>query len=155
MDGILGDLDICVCYIDDILIFSHNLQEHQCHLRTMLEQLRDNGLVITCNKCVFSASAINFLGHHISLSGVYPLVSKVSVVINASCPTSIKQLQEFTWMVNYYHYFIPLLAHTMTPLHSELLDKAKISPLEGAAGGGLHCIQEISHNCSNPMFSNS
>ena len=97
--------------------FSWNLQEHQRHLRAALEWLQDNGLTVKY-KYVFGASAANFLGHHISLSGVCPLPSKVNTVTKFPRPTSVWQLQEFLGMVNYYHLFIPSLAHTMAPLYS-------------------------------------
>ena len=75
------------------------------------------------------ASITDFLGHHISPSGVHPLASKVNTVANFPHHTSVRQLQEFVRIVNYYHCFIASLAQTMAPLYSALLGKTK-SPVE-------------------------
>ena len=103
MDSILGDLDFYTCHVSDILIFSCNLQEHQRHLRTILDHLRDNDLVIKYRKCAFGASSIEFPSHHISPSSVHPLASKVNTVVNFPHPTFFKQFQEFVGIINYYH----------------------------------------------------
>ena len=70
-------------------------------------------------------SAIDFLSHHTSLSGVHFLASKVNAGTKFPCPTSVRQLQEFMGMVNYYHRFIPGLTYTMGPLYSALLGMPK------------------------------
>ena len=125
MDGILGDLPYCVCYVDDILIFSRNLEEHQGHIRNVLQLLQDNGLVLRYDKCLFGVSTVEFLGHQISTEGVRPLPTKVEAVRNFPPPTTVKGLQEFVGMVNYYHRFLPSIADTMAPLYNALSGKPK------------------------------
>ncbi|ROT71743.1 hypothetical protein C7M84_009929 [Penaeus vannamei] len=73
MDGILGDLPFCACYVDDILIFSGDPNEHLQHLRVVLKRLHNNGLVVRQDKCQFGATSVEFLGHKISPTGVSPL----------------------------------------------------------------------------------
>ncbi|ROT60880.1 putative uncharacterized protein K02A2.6-like [Penaeus vannamei] len=75
MDGILGDLPFCACYVDDILIFSGDPNEHLQHLRVVLKRLHNNGLVVRQDKCQFGATSVEFLGHKISPTGVSPLPS--------------------------------------------------------------------------------
>ncbi|ROT79453.1 hypothetical protein C7M84_001828 [Penaeus vannamei] len=65
MDQIFGKLPFCVVYVDDILIFSRNHQEHQQHVQTILHLLKQNGLVVSPDKCIFGASSIDFLGYKI------------------------------------------------------------------------------------------
>ena len=125
MDGILGDLPFCACYVDDILIFSGNTNEHIQHLREVLKRLRDNGLVVRQDKCQFGAKSVDFLGHRVSPAGVSPLPSKVSAISRFPQPTTIKGLQEFIGMVNYYHRFLPKIAHIMQPLFKSLTGKPK------------------------------
>ena len=125
MDGLLGDLPFCVSYVDDILVFSANPEDHLRHLRVLLDRLRTAGLVVRHDKCTFGAHEVDFLGHRISAKGVRPLRSKVSAVESFPVPQSIKSLQEFVGMVNYYHRFIPNIAATMAPLYMSLAGKPK------------------------------
>ncbi|XP_066947035.1 uncharacterized protein [Macrobrachium rosenbergii] len=99
MDSILGDLDFCVCYVDDILIFSRSWEEHLQLLRAVLKRLNDNGLIVRFNKCTFGVEKIEFLGHEISTKDIHPLSSKVRAIEKFPMPTSIKALQEFLGMV--------------------------------------------------------
>ena len=125
MDDLLGDLPFCVAYIDDILVFSASPDQHQQHLRIILERLQAAGLVLRHDKCVFGAKEVDFLGHRISSKGVRPLPSKVSAVNEFPVPQTVKALQEFIGMINYYHRFVPALASIMTPLYSVLQGKPK------------------------------
>ena len=125
MDDLLGDLPFCVAYIDDILIFSASPAEHLSHLRAVLDRLQTAGLVLRHDKCVFGAKEVDFLGHRISSKGVLPLPSKVSAVASFPVPSSVKSLQQFVGMVNYYHRFVPRIASTMAPLYDVLKGKPK------------------------------
>ena len=128
MDGILGDLDFCVCYVDDILVFSKDKAQHLQHLRTVLKRLQDNGLILKPDKCDFGTNSVTFLGHEISPSGVKPLQSKVDAVQKFPTPSTVKQLQEYLGMVNFYHRFLPNIANTLTPLYNALKGKPKVLP---------------------------
>ena len=125
MDDLLGDLPFCVAYIDDILIFSTTPEEHLQHLRIILDRLQSAGLVLRHDKCVFGVNEVDFLGHRISAKGVRPLPAKVSAVRDFPVPNSVKSLQEFIGMINYYHRFVPHLASTMAPLYLVLQGKPK------------------------------
>ncbi|KAG8175362.1 hypothetical protein JTE90_018042 [Oedothorax gibbosus] len=69
MNEILGNLDFCYVYLDDILIFSSSEEEHKVHLRHVLERLNSYGLTVNMAKCIFGASEIPFLGHLITKNG--------------------------------------------------------------------------------------
>ena len=125
MDSILGDLPFCSIYVDDILIFSKSPEEHLGHVRTVLKRLQDNGLVVRFDKCTFGAEKVDFLGHEISKEGVRPMSSKVDAISRFPAPSSVKNLQEFIGMVNYYRRFIPNIARMMTPLNDALKGKPK------------------------------
>ena len=136
MDQIFGHLPYCKVYIDDILIASENHREHRDHLRSVLELLHINGLVIRKDKCVFGASAIDFLGHDISGDGIRPLPSKIDAVSKFPKPTTVKQLQEFLGMINYYHRFIHNAAGILSPLYR--LSSTKHKELEGWTAAHEH-----------------
>ena len=125
MDQLLGHLPFCRVYIDDILISSESHREHREHLRSVLEVLHSNGLVTRRDKCIFGASTIEFLGHDISGDGIRPLSSKVEAVNRFPRPTTVKQLQEFLGMINYYHRFIPNAAEILLPLYHLSSSKQK------------------------------
>ena len=68
MDRILAGLDFCFVYIDDILVASSSAEEHERHLRQLLDQLRQHGMVLNGEKCVLGISEIDYLGHCITTS---------------------------------------------------------------------------------------
>ncbi|ROT61646.1 hypothetical protein C7M84_020551 [Penaeus vannamei] len=111
MDQIFDKLPFCVVYVDDIVIFS---RDHQ-HVRTILHLLKQNGLVVSLDKCIFGASSINFLGYKIQSQGIQPQANKVDAVLQFPTPTSVKGVQQFLGMINYYHRFIPGAASILAP----------------------------------------
>lgn len=128
MDGILGDLPYCVCYVDDILVFSSSKADHLHHLQVVLDRLQQNGLVVKYDKCIFGTQEVEFLGHYLSSKGVAPLPNKVAAVKEFPTPSTVKGLQEFLGMVNFYHRFIPHVAATLAPLYQVLQGKPKKLP---------------------------
>ena len=61
---------ICVVYLDDIVIFSQNAEEHAKHLRLVTDRLRQYKLYIKLSKCEFFQERIEFLGFMVSLKGL-------------------------------------------------------------------------------------
>ena len=117
MDQIFGELSFAIVYIDDILVFSKNPSDHTKHLNHILQAMQRNGLVARLDKCVFGVPAVDFLGHNISATGIAPLENKVKAVNEFPRLTSIKKVQEFVGLLNYYHRFIPHAAKLLTPLY--------------------------------------
>ena len=125
MDQNFGDLPFVLVYVDDVLIFSPNPQDHQQHVRQVLNLMEKNGLVARMDKCLFGTDEIDFLGHHVTPQGISPLKTKVSAVQDFPRPTSVKQVQEFTGMINYYHRFVPKAAEILRPLYELTSRKQK------------------------------
>jgi transposase InsO family protein len=125
MDTVCAGLDFAFVYLDDILVYSHDEQEHFAHLRTLFSRLAEHGLVINPSKCQFGMHAIAFLGHQINHQGIFPLPDKVLAIQNFPQPTSVKALQEFVGMVNFYHRFVPQAAKLMRPLYQNLTQRPK------------------------------
>ncbi|XP_066982648.1 uncharacterized protein [Macrobrachium rosenbergii] len=92
---------------------------------TVLKRLQENSLVVRLDKCTFGVEKVDFLGHEISPAGVRPMASKVDAVKKFPTPKSIKSLQEFLGMVNYYCCFVPDIARIMYPLTGVLKGKPK------------------------------
>ncbi len=112
----MADLEAVFAYVDDMDVASRNAEEHAIHLRQLFNRLRDHGLVINVEKCVFGASSIQFLGHHLSAEGVEPLPENMSAVTEFPRPSTAKELQMFLGMVNFYRSFLPGAARALKPL---------------------------------------
>jgi hypothetical protein len=85
-----------VVFIDDILIFSKNEEEHDKHLCLVLQKLRENQLYAKLNKCEFWLKEVSFLGHNISEEGIFVDPSKfkdVELEYTAKC----FRYQKFSW----------------------------------------------------------
>merc|ERR1711911_51101 len=113
MDQILGDVPHTFVYLDDILIASSTLEEHLQDLERVFNILNQNGLVINRKKCVLGKSKVEFLGHEVDAQGIRPLKEKVEAILAVKAPTTVKELQRFHGMMNYYRRFIKAAAHHM------------------------------------------
>ena len=82
MNEVFSDmLDICVVvYLDDILIYSDNLDIHKSHVKEVLKRLRDNGLYASPSKCAFHQRRVEFLGFVLSPEGVHIDPNKVQTI---------------------------------------------------------------------------
>ena len=79
MEVILAGLtfEICLCYLDDVIVFGKTLTEHNDRLKTVLTRFRDNNLRVKLAKCVFASPQVTYLGHCISRQGVSPDPTKL------------------------------------------------------------------------------
>lgn len=109
-------LDFVFAYLDDLLVASTSMDEHEQHLKLLFDRLQSFGLIINPGKCVFGASAVDFLGHHVTAAGVTPLEDKVQAVRNFPQPTSLRKLREFLGLLNFHRRFIPDCARILQPL---------------------------------------
>ena len=100
-DSLFKHLPFVFCYLDDIIIASHSLEEHIEHLRQIFTILQENGLQINPAKWVFAAAAVEFLGHRVDQDGVRPLQRHVQAISDFPPPQDVKQLQQFLGMVNF------------------------------------------------------
>lgn len=120
MDSVLQDLDCAFVYLDDILVASSSAQSHVDDLNAVFHRLRHHGLVIKLEKCLFGVTSLNFLGHRVSASGSTPMPSRVDAVKEFPKPGTVKALQEFLGVLNFYHRFLPNIAATLHPLYQAL-----------------------------------
>ena len=126
MDTVCRGLSFVFVYLDDILIFSRSCAEHKEHLRQLFGRLREHGLVISIAKCKFGVTEIDFLGHRVNEHGVFPLPEKVEAIRTFPKPSTVKGLQEYLGMVNFYHRFVPSAANIMQPLYCTVSGKGKL-----------------------------
>jgi len=105
-------------YLDDILIFSRTAEEHADHIRQVLEILRKAQLKVKLSKCSFCRPDLLYLGHKIGRKGLSVDESKVSTVKNWPVPDTIKKLQAFLGLSNYFRRFIKGYSSICAPLTS-------------------------------------
>lgn len=105
-----------VIYLDDILIFSNSMEEHQRHVILILERLRKNRLYIKIEKCEFHQIEIQFLGYVISPNGLQMDSSKIKAIVDWPTPRSIKDVQRFIGFANFYRRFIKNFSEIITPI---------------------------------------
>ena len=125
IDQILGDVPHTFVYLDDILIASSTLEEHLEDLERVFTILNQNDLVVNRKKCVLGKSKVEFLGHKVDSQGIRPLKEKVEAILAVKPPTTIKELQHFHGMINYYRKFVRAAAHHVFYLFECLAGKPK------------------------------
>jgi hypothetical protein len=113
-----------VVFIDDILIFSRAEEEHEVHLRLVLEKLRVHQLYAKFGKCEFWITKVAFLGHVITAGGVSVDPGKVKDVLNWMPPTNVSGIQSFLRLAGYYRHFIQDLSK-IAKLMTRLLEKSR------------------------------
>jgi hypothetical protein len=113
-----------VVFIDDILIFSKNEEEHDEHLHSVLQKLRDNQLYTKLNKCEFWLKEVSFLGHIIFEGGIYVDPSKVNDVLSWKTPQNVSDIRSFIGLAGYYRRFIEGFSK-ISKLMTELVAKGK------------------------------
>jgi hypothetical protein len=91
-----------VVFIDDILIYSKNEEEHARHLQIVLTRLREHQLYAKFSKCMFWLEEIQFLGHVLSAKGIAVDPSKVKDILEWKPPTTVDQIRSFLGLAGYY-----------------------------------------------------
>jgi hypothetical protein len=113
-----------VVFIDDILIFSKNEEEHDKHLCLVLQKLRENQLYAKLKKCKFWLKEVSFLDHIIFEGGISIDPGKVKDVLSWNTPQNISDIRSFLGLVGYYRRFIEGFSKIFKPV-MELLAKGK------------------------------
>ncbi|GJW07185.1 putative reverse transcriptase domain-containing protein [Tanacetum coccineum] len=84
-----------IVFIDDILIYSKKKEEHEVHLKLVLELLRKKKLYAKFSKCEFWLQEVHFLGHVVNKSGIHVDPSKIEAVKNWKDPTTPSEVRSF------------------------------------------------------------
>ncbi|CAM8901825.1 unnamed protein product [Rhodiola kirilowii] len=108
--------DFVIVFIDDILIYSKSREQHEQHLRMVLQTLREHKLYAKMEKCDFWTSEIKFLGHVISKEGISVDPAKVEAILNWKTPKTVFEIRSFLGLAGYYRRFIENFARLANPL---------------------------------------
>ncbi|GJQ97497.1 putative reverse transcriptase domain-containing protein [Tanacetum coccineum] len=113
-----------IVFIDDILIYSRNKEEHADHLRIILELLKKEKLYAKFSKCDFWISIVQFLGHVIDSQGIHVDPTKIEAVKNWASPTTPTEVRQFLGLASYYQRFVEGFSKIAKPL-TKLTQKKK------------------------------
>jgi hypothetical protein len=143
MNTILAPL-LCkgvLVFIDDILVYSHTMEEHEQLLRQVFQLLEANQLKVKHNKCTFAQPQLVYLGHVISAGGVATDPKNIAAVQKWPTPLNVKEVRGFLGLVGYYHKFVKDFGQTSRPL-TELLKKDAEFKWTATTEAAFRCLQQ-------------
>ena len=114
-----------VLFLDDILVYSKSIEEHEEHLRKVLQILRENKLYAKFSKCEFWLNNVQFFGHIVLEQRVTVDLAKVADIVQCKRPTSVTEVQSFLGLAGYYRRFIKDFLRITGPLYSFTQKKVK------------------------------
>ena len=116
-------------FLDDIIIYSDTLEDHERHLRLALQRLREQRLCAKLSKSALCHTEVEFLGHHVGRAGLRVMEDKIEAVRDWPVPTTLRELRAFLGLAGYYRRFVrgfseialPLTELTRNVTHQRLL----------------------------------
>ena len=105
-----------IVFIDDILVYSKNKEDHESHLRQVLQRLRNHKLYAKFDKCQFWLSEVGFLGHIVNSKGISVDPEKVEAVLEWPRPTNVTEIRSFLGLAGYHRRFVEGFSRLAAPL---------------------------------------
>jgi hypothetical protein len=120
MNGVFREyLDkFVIVFLDDILVYSKSEEEHEKHLRMVLQVLREHKLYAKLSKCIFYQKKIHYLGHIISAAGIEVDPEKIEAIRGWPTPKNVTEVRSFMGLVGYYRRFIKGFSRIASPITS-------------------------------------
>ncbi|UYV77349.1 hypothetical protein LAZ67_15000598, partial [Cordylochernes scorpioides] len=120
MDNVLGNLrwQICLCYLDDVIIYSSDFPSHIKRLEAVLRCFSESNLKLNAKKCRFAFEELEILGHITNQEGIKPAEYNIKAVRDFPQPKKAKEVQSFLGMCSYYRKFIKDFSLIADPLTS-------------------------------------
>lgn len=118
MEKCMEDINLreVLVFLDDLIIFSETLEEHERRLLKVLSRLREYGLKLALEKCKFFQTSVRYLGHIVSERGVETDPEKIEALKTWPSPTNLKELRSFLGFSGYYRRFIKDYSRVVKPL---------------------------------------
>lgn len=123
MEQVLSGCEGCFNFIDDVIVFGADKNEHDQRLMIVRKTLKENEVTLNEDKCIYGVNELKFLGHILSASGITPDSDKLEAIRTFREPATGEEVRSFLGLVNYVGKFIPDLATLTDPLR--LLTKQK------------------------------
>ena len=127
MDIVLSGLQgaICYVYLDDVVIYAKDLDEHEEKFDAIMCRLREANMKLQIDKCEFLKREVVYLGHIITQDGVKPCPDKIKAVKEFPVPKTVRNVQQFLGLANYYRRFIEKFSFIAKPLFDLLRKENK------------------------------
>ena len=107
VNEVLSGLTFAFGYLDDILVFSPDMETHLMYLRSLFEKLSKANLKLKEVKCNFLKKHIQYLGHIVLGEGITPVPEKLESIPNIVPPKTPKEVKQFLGLIGYYQKFVP------------------------------------------------
>ena len=117
INEVLAPFDFAFGYLDDILIYSPDVETHLKHLELIFQRLHEVDLKLKMEKCSFLKKHIQYLGYIVSGHGIKPVPEKLSSIQQMPHPYIPKEVKQFLGLVGYYRKFIPQYTDIVRPLN--------------------------------------
>ena len=119
MEKILNRLnrDLCLVYLDDIIVTGKSFIEHIDNLKKVFDRLKEENLELNPGKYLLFCKEVKFLGHIVSANGISTDPEKVQAVRGWPTPRTVKEVRSFLGLYSYYRKFIKDFAEIAKPLH--------------------------------------
>jgi len=120
MDIVMSGLnyEICLTYLDDVIIFGPTIKDQLQRLRIVLERLRQAGLKLKPSKCHLLVKAVTFLGHTVSGGTIGVDYEKIRQVVEWPVPRTLKEVRGFVGLCSYYRRFVKDFGKIAAPLNA-------------------------------------
>jgi len=120
MDMVTSGLafEVCLVYLDNVIVFSSTMDEHFQRLTAVLRRLRDTGLKLKPSKCRLLHKHVAFLGHIVSEDGVTTDPKKERAITDWPTPENLRKVRSFVSLCSYYRRFVEGFAKISVPLHA-------------------------------------
>ena len=143
MEQVLAGLpwQVCLVYLDDIIVYGQTLDEHRENLRKVFQCIREAGLKLQPSRCSFLQPEVLYLGHIVTADGIRTDPTKTAVVKDWRVPRNTKDVRRFLGLASYYRRFVPGFATLAAPLH-------KVSTKTSLFTWDKHCqtaFEELRH----------
>ena len=125
MNHVIVDLEGCVIYIDDAVIYSDTWEEHLQRIRAFLDRLAQANLTVNLAKREFAQAYVIYLGHVVGQGHIMPKNAKIQTILDYPIPTTKKEVRRFLGMAGYYRKFCNKFSDIAVPLTNLLGKGAK------------------------------
>ncbi|KAI3774607.1 hypothetical protein L1987_49166 [Smallanthus sonchifolius] len=139
-----------IVFIDDILIYSRTKEDHEHHLKLILELLRNEKLYAKFSKCEFWIREVHFLGHVINKEGIHVDPSKIEAIKNWEAPKTPTEVRQFLGLAGYYRRFIENFSKIALPLTTLTQKEKKYDWSDNQESAFQLLKQKL---CSTPILS--
>ena len=131
-----------IAYLDDIIIYSEDWEQHLLHLSLVFERLSIYGLTCSPKKCEFGQTGLPYLGHIVTSNVSQPQPRHLEAILKAERPRTRKGLKSLLSTMNWLHEYIPHYSATIAPI-MDLLSPKKTYEWNVEAQDALKAIKEV------------